>query len=96
MFDRLPLPSQLDRVILAGGAVAGIVATPILVVLLGLLFSDVISGPEFVFYLAATVVIGGLVTSTLLTSIVIPCIYPWFARGLRRVKLTHHGVPEDE
>ena len=44
----------------------------------------------------ATVVIGGLVTSTLLTSIVIPCIYPWFARGLQRVKLTHHGVPEDE
>lgn len=44
----------------------------------------------------ATVVIGGLITSTLLTSIVIPCIYPWFARGLQRVKLTHHGVPEDE
>jgi len=32
----------------------------------------------------ATVVIGGLITSTLLTSLVIPCIYPWFARGLRR------------
>lgn len=44
----------------------------------------------------ATVVIGGLVTSTLLTSLVIPCIYPWFARGLHRTKLTHHGVPEDE
>ena len=29
----------------------------------------------------ATVVIGGLITSTLLTSLVIPCIYPWFARG---------------
>ena len=43
----------------------------------------------------ATVVIGGLITSTLLTSIVIPCIYPWFANGLTRVKLTHHGV-EDE
>ena len=27
----------------------------------------------------ATVVIGGLVTSTLLTSLVIPAIYPWFA-----------------
>ncbi|WP_417738549.1 efflux RND transporter permease subunit [Rosistilla oblonga] len=26
----------------------------------------------------ATVVIGGLITSTLLTSLVIPCIYPWF------------------
>jgi heavy metal efflux system protein len=31
----------------------------------------------------ATVVIGGLITSTLLTSLVIPCIYPWFARGLK-------------
>ncbi|MCR9119449.1 MAG: efflux RND transporter permease subunit, partial [bacterium] len=30
----------------------------------------------------ATVVIGGLITSTLLTSLVVPCIYPWFARGL--------------
>ena len=30
----------------------------------------------------ATVVIGGLVTSTLLTSLVIPAIYPFFARGL--------------
>lgn len=29
----------------------------------------------------ATVVIGGLVTSTLLTSLVIPAIYPWFALG---------------
>jgi len=44
----------------------------------------------------ATVVIGGLVTSTLLTSLVIPCIYPWFARGLQPLKLTHHGDPEDE
>jgi len=26
----------------------------------------------------ATVVIGGLITSTLLTTLVIPCIYPWF------------------
>ncbi|MEZ6148071.1 MAG: efflux RND transporter permease subunit [Planctomycetaceae bacterium] len=38
----------------------------------------------------ATVVIGGLVTSTLLTSLVIPCIYPWFARGLSRIHVTHH------
>jgi len=26
----------------------------------------------------ATVVIGGLVTSTLLTTLVVPTIYPWF------------------
>ena len=37
----------------------------------------------------ATVVIGGLVTSTLLTSLVIPTIYPWFARGLKDIELTH-------
>jgi cobalt-zinc-cadmium resistance protein CzcA len=30
----------------------------------------------------ATVVIGGLVTSTLLTLLVLPAIYPWFSRGL--------------
>jgi cobalt-zinc-cadmium resistance protein CzcA len=32
----------------------------------------------------ATVVIGGLITSTLLTSLFIPCVYPWFARGMSR------------
>jgi cobalt-zinc-cadmium resistance protein CzcA len=35
----------------------------------------------------ATVVIGGLVTSTLLTSLVIPTVYPWFARGLQDIHL---------
>jgi cobalt-zinc-cadmium resistance protein CzcA len=30
----------------------------------------------------SSVVIGGLITSTLLTSLVVPAIYPWFARGL--------------
>ncbi len=42
----------------------------------------------------ATVVIGGLITSTLLTSLVVPCIYPWFARGLQDIELTHHGEPQ--
>lgn len=31
----------------------------------------------------ASVVIGGLVTSTLLTSLVVPAIYPWFTRPFR-------------
>ncbi len=31
----------------------------------------------------ATVVIGGLITSTLLTAFVVPAIYPWFAPGSR-------------
>jgi cobalt-zinc-cadmium resistance protein CzcA len=42
----------------------------------------------------ATVVIGGLISSTLLTSLVVPSIYPWFARGLHVVEITHHGEPE--
>ena len=32
----------------------------------------------------ATVVIGGIVTSTLLTAFVVPAIYPWFAPAARR------------
>ncbi len=35
----------------------------------------------------ATVVIGGLFTSTMLTSLVLPAIYPWFATRPRRVEL---------
>ena len=35
----------------------------------------------------ATVVIGGLVTSTLLTLLVLPAIYPWFARENPEVEL---------
>jgi cobalt-zinc-cadmium resistance protein CzcA len=35
----------------------------------------------------ATVVIGGLVTSTLLTLLVLPAIYPWFARDNADVEL---------
>ena len=35
----------------------------------------------------ATVVIGGLFTSTMLTSLVLPAIYPWFARKARSVEL---------
>jgi cobalt-zinc-cadmium resistance protein CzcA len=36
----------------------------------------------------ATVVIGGLITSTLLTALVVPAIYPWFAPK------ECHGDPE--
>ncbi|XZE56226.1 efflux RND transporter permease subunit [Planctomycetaceae bacterium SH139] len=42
----------------------------------------------------ATVVIGGLITSTLLTSLFVPCVYPWFARGLTHVRLPHHDQTE--
>lgn len=40
----------------------------------------------------ATVVIGGLITSTLLTSLVVPTIYPWFARGLKEPKRKQRGL----
>ena len=70
MFDRLPLPSQFDRVIIAGGTVVALVATPVLVVLLALLFADQISGPEFVFYLAAVVVIAGALGTVLMSNVV--------------------------
>lgn len=40
----------------------------------------------------ASVVIGGLITSTLLTSLVIPSIYPWFARGIRHVEVSHQSA----
>ena len=35
----------------------------------------------------ATVVIGGLITSTLLTALVLPAIYPWFAERPKPVEL---------
>jgi heavy metal efflux system protein len=35
----------------------------------------------------ATVVIGGLVTSTLLTALVLPAIYPWFAEQPKAVEM---------
>jgi cobalt-zinc-cadmium resistance protein CzcA len=42
----------------------------------------------------ATVVIGGLVTSTLLTLVVIPCLYIYFERGIRPHPST--SSPEEE
>ena len=35
----------------------------------------------------ATVVIGGLVTSTMLTALVLPAIYPWFAGKPRAIEM---------
>ncbi len=44
----------------------------------------------------ATVVIGGLITSTLLTSLVVPAIYPFFARGVRISRLGNETSTEPE
>ena len=35
----------------------------------------------------ATVVIGGLITSTLLTTLVLPAVYPWFAQRRRKAEV---------
>ena len=70
MIDRVPLPAQLDRVIVFGGVVAGAVATPLLVVLIALLVFDSISAAELVFWLAAAVVIGGALGAVLLPNVV--------------------------
>ena len=67
---RLPLPAQLDRVIIYGGLVAGAVLTPILLVLIVLLVLDVFTAPEMVFWLASAVIIGGALGSVLLKNIV--------------------------
>ena len=40
MFDRLPLPSQFDRTIIAGGTVLVLGAAPVVVVLAALLIVD--------------------------------------------------------
>ncbi len=70
MFDRLPLPSQFDRTIVAGGTVAVLVAAPVLVVLLALLFADEISAPEFVFFVAAAVIMAGALGAVLMPNVV--------------------------
>jgi cobalt-zinc-cadmium resistance protein CzcA len=45
----------------------------------------------------ATVVVGGLVTSTLLTLLVLPSLYPWFTRiGVKRPDPVEVGTPQLE
>ena len=70
MLDRIPLPSQFDRIIVIGGLVAGAVATPLLLVLLALLFVDRISAPEMVFWLAFALILAGALGTVLLPNIV--------------------------
>ena len=70
MLHRVPLPAQLDRVILAGGAVAGIVATPIIVIPLIFLVFDEISASEYVFWVLAALIVLGALGAVLLSNIV--------------------------
>jgi NADH-quinone oxidoreductase subunit J len=70
LLDRLPLPSQFDRLIVGGSLVLALVALPVFLVLLALVIGNVISGPEFVFYLAAIVVVSGALGAVLLPNVV--------------------------
>jgi NADH-quinone oxidoreductase subunit J len=70
VLHRVPLPAQLDRVILAGGAVAGIVATPIIVIPLIFLVFDEISASEYVFWVLAALIVLGALGAVLLSNIV--------------------------
>lgn len=42
----------------------------------------------------ASVVIGGLITSTMLTALVVPAIYPWFAPKHGREDVEPHYIPQ--
>ena len=70
MIHRVPLPAQLDRVILLGGVVLGAVLTPILVALIVLLITNQITAPELVFWLAASIIVGGALGAVLLPNVV--------------------------
>ena len=70
MLNRVPLPSQFDRVIVVGGAAVGIVAGPIVVLLLVLLVLDRITAPEVVFWLVAALIVSAALGTVLLPNIV--------------------------
>jgi NADH-quinone oxidoreductase subunit J len=70
VLNRLPLPSQFDRVIITGTTIAAIVAAPFLIALVVLLASDQITGDEFVFWLLAGVIVAGALGAVLMRNLV--------------------------
>ena len=70
MFDRLPLPSQFDRTIIAGGTVLVLGAAPVVVVFAGLLVVDRITAPEFIFFLASAMLLASALGVVLMKNIV--------------------------
>lgn len=70
MQQRMTLPPQLDRPIMIGGAIAGAVATPVIVALVALRLMNLISSPEVVFWLAFSVVLAGALGTVLFSNIV--------------------------
>ena len=70
MLNRVPLPPQLDRVIVMGGAAVVMVAGAIGTLLLVLLALDRLTAPEVVFWLVAALVVGGALGTVLMPNIV--------------------------
>lgn len=95
-YDRTELVDRTIRTVAVNLAEGGALVVLVLLLLLGNLRAGLVVAFGFVpMALAtsagaevqrplATVVIGGLVTATLLTLLVIPSIYPWFARRAAR------------
>jgi NADH-quinone oxidoreductase subunit J len=70
MLNRLPLPAQMDRVIVIGGMLAILVATPVVGVLIALLVLDQITAPELVFWMVAGLIVAGALGAVLLSNLV--------------------------
>lgn len=70
VLNRLPLPSQFDRVIITGTTIAGAVVAPFVIALLVLLALSRISGPEFVWWLLAGVIVTAALGAVLLPNVV--------------------------
>jgi NADH-quinone oxidoreductase subunit J len=70
MLQRITLPPQLDKPIMVGGAVAGLVATPILLLLVVLRLVGEINSPELVFWLAFAIIVAGALGTVLLKNVV--------------------------
>lgn len=68
--QRIPLPAQLDRVILGGSLVAGLILIPVVVALVALLAADQITGPELVWWLLAVVIVTAALGAVLLRNVV--------------------------
>lgn len=70
MQQRMTLPPQFDRPILLGGGLVGLVAMPILLLLVGLRLAGEINSPELVFWLAFAVTLAGALGTVLLKNVV--------------------------
>jgi Cu/Ag efflux pump CusA len=82
----IPGPESILRVARERSGPVLVAAAATTAILLPLLFFGRMTGAEFLYPLAA-VVIGGLVTSTLLTVFVLPALYIRFAAVVQRDRL---------